>query len=293
MEKITDISPYLEKQQKIVEKALDQLLPPTNTRPERLHQAMRYSMMAGGKRLRPILALATGEIFNAPAEKLLKPALALELFHTYTLIHDDLPCMDDDDLRRGKPTAHIQFDEATAVLAGDALLTLAFEWMAEGDVQLVSELARSGGHAGVVAGQIADLAAETTTPTADELDYIHLNKTAALLRCSIRVGGIVGGATSDQLERLSGFGNDIGLAFQIIDDILDATASTETLGKPAGSDQAQGKTTYIDLHGIDQARTRADLLYARGLQQLDQLDGLEDKVGHLKAIARFICERGY
>jgi geranylgeranyl pyrophosphate synthase len=280
--------PYLNSQRAAVESALEAHLPAADLRPARLHEAMRYSMMAGGKRLRPILAMATGELLHVEPELLLKPALALELFHTYTLIHDDLPCMDDDDLRRGRPTAHIQFDEATAVLAGDALLTLAFEWMAEGGAALVTELAQAGGHAGVIAGQIADLAAETKAPDADELDYIHLNKTAALLRCSIRVGAIIGKADSATLQNLTTFGEYIGLAFQIIDDILDATASTETLGKPAGSDQAQGKTTYVDLYGIEAARKRADDFFTSALDHLHRVDGNTEK---LEGIARFICER--
>ena len=287
---MTTISIYLKSKKQHIETTLEQFLPAADQRPERLHEAMRYSMMAGGKRLRPILALATGELLGADESALIKPALALELFHTYTLIHDDLPCMDDDDLRRGLPTAHKKFDEATAVLAGDALLTLAFEWMAERSATLVTELATAGGHAGVIAGQIADLAAETQTPDAEMLDYIHLNKTAALLRCSIRVGAIVGEADDATLNALSGFGEDLGLAFQIIDDILDATVDTETLGKPAGSDAAQGKTTYVDIYGIDAARKRADELYARGLDRLSSLPGDTET---LQGLAKFICDRGY
>ena len=285
-----DVNDYLERHKAWVERSLNEWMPSLHEPPTRLHDAMRYSVMAGGKRLRPILALAAGELVGADPGKLIKPALALEIFHTYTLIHDDLPCMDNDDLRRGIPTAHKKFDEATAVLAGDALLTLAFEWLAEHSAQLVTELASAGGHAGVIAGQVADLAAETTPPDAEMLDYIHLNKTAALLRCSIRIGAIVGEADSNTLEALSSFGNDIGLAFQIIDDILDATADTETLGKPAGSDQEQGKTTYVDLYGIDAARERADAMYQRALATLRHLEG---DTTVLEALARFICERGH
>lgn len=285
-----NLTDYMQRQKAWIERSLNEWLPDLQTPPTRLHDAMRYSVMAGGKRLRPILALATGELVDADPEKLIKPALALEIFHTYTLIHDDLPCMDDDDLRRGLPTAHKKFDEATAVLAGDALLTLSFEWLAEHSGQLVTELAMAGGHAGVIAGQVADLAAEKNPPDAQMLDYIHLNKTAALLRCSIRIGAIAGGASEETLNALSSFGTDIGLAFQIIDDILDSTADTDTLGKPAGSDQEQGKTTYVDVYGIDGARERATAMYQRAMATLREVDGDTTTLEHL---AQFICDRDH
>jgi len=285
-----NLTDYMQRQKAWIERSLNEWLPDLQTPPTRLHDAMRYSVMAGGKRLRPILALATGELVDADPEKLIKPALALEIFHTYTLIHDDLPCMDDDDLRRGLPTAHKKFDEATAVLAGDALLTLSFEWLAEHSGQLVTELAMAGGHAGVIAGQVADLAAEKNPPDAQMLDYIHLNKTAALLRCSIRIGAIAGKAPQETLNALSSFGTDIGLAFQIIDDILDSTADTDTLGKPAGSDQEQGKTTYVDVYGIDGARERATAMYQRAMATLREVDGDTTTLEHL---AQFICDRDH
>lgn len=254
-----------------VEAAIDSLAPAyagTESGPARIHQAMRYSLQAGGKRLRPVLALATSELFldqAADSSAALPAAVALECVHTYSLVHDDLPCMDNDDLRRGRPTAHKQFDEATALLAGDALLTHAFFILATHyaavpplAAALVRELSSAAGPARLVGGQMQDLLAEKKSDaTAAELEFIHLNKTAAMLEASLVMGGLVGGADEPALARLRRAGRHLGLAFQIIDDVLDATADSATLGKTAGKDARAGKTTYVSIHGLDTARRLA------------------------------------
>jgi geranylgeranyl pyrophosphate synthase len=264
-----------------VERGLDQFVPRADTRPARLHTAMRYSLEAGGKRLRPVLLLANAELFASrqvieaaetgiasseiqnPKSKIQNPlpaAVAIECVHTYSLIHDDLPCMDNDDLRRGRPTAHKQFDEATALLAGDALLTHAFALLAENysdklAAALVRELASAAGSRRLVGGQMEDLLAEKKSDaTADELEFIHLNKTAAMIEAALVMGGLIGGADEDAIATLRRAGRHLGLAFQIIDDILDATADTKTLGKTAGKDAKAGKTTFVKLHGIEASR---------------------------------------
>ncbi len=243
-----------------VERGLDDLLPPAGTRPARLHGAMRYSLQAGGKRLRPVLVLATADVFGAKADAL-PAAVAIECVHTYSLIHDDLPCMDNDDLRRGRPTAHRQFDEATALLAGDALLTLAFELLslnypAETGHGLVRELAAAAGSRELIGGQMDDLLAEKNSGlTPAELDQIHLRKTAAMIGAALAMGGLVGGVReAGLLDTLHLAGRHLGLAFQIVDDILDATADTATLGKTAGKDARAGKVTFVTLHGLDASR---------------------------------------
>ncbi len=257
-----------------VETALDLLVPAhvgAEPGPARIHDAMRYSVLAGGKRLRPVLALAATALFRpvvasaSERSPALPAAVALECVHTYSLVHDDLPCMDNDDLRRGRPTAHKRFDEATALLSGDALLTHAFLLLATHyaadprlATALVHELADAAGSARLVGGQMQDLLAEKKAdPTAAELDFIHLNKTAAMLEASFVMGGLVGGASPEALATLRAAGRHLGLAFQIIDDVLDATADSTTLGKTAGKDAKSGKTTYVSLHGIDAARRMA------------------------------------
>lgn len=287
----TDLQTYLEQQRKAVDHALDAYLPTLDTRPRRLHEAMRYSVMAGGKRLRPILCLVAAEAAGGQREDALYPALAIELLHTYTLIHDDLPCMDDDALRRGMPTCHIRFGEATAVLAGDALLTMAFDWIArEGDTKLVACLAKAGGSTGVIGGQVEDLAAEDQVPDEEMLDYIHRHKTAALIRASVEIGGLSAGVDAPGLKALGDYGERIGLAFQIIDDILDVTADTETLGKTAGSDEANNKMTYVALHGIDEARNQARLL----TEEATQIIAASSLQGErLEQIAASLTERTY
>ena len=240
-----------------VERGLDQFLPRADTRPARLHAAMRYSLEAGGKRLRPVLVLAAAELFGVRDDDALPAAVALECVHTYSLIHDDLPCMDNDDLRRGRPTAHKQFDEATALLAGDALLTHAFALLAGNypdklAAALVRELADAAGSRRLIGGQMEDLLAENKSDvTPGDLEFIHLNKTAAMLEAALVMGGLIGGANEDAIATLRRAGRHLGLAFQIIDDILDATADTATLGKTAGKDAKAGKTTFVKLHGLE------------------------------------------
>jgi geranylgeranyl diphosphate synthase, type II len=261
-----------------VERGIAEYVPPANTRPARLHTAMRYSLEAGGKRLRPVLVLAAAELFsadNGPAESRpskhddpaspvpdpLPAAVAVECIHTYSLIHDDLPSMDNDDLRRGRPTAHKAFDEATALLAGDALLTHAFVLLGSSYAAqpklaqaLVAELADAAGSRRLIGGQMEDLLAEKkANATADELEFIHLNKTAAMIEASLVMGGLIGAAAPGNVASLRQVGRHLGLAFQIVDDVLDATADTATLGKTAGKDAKAGKTTYVSMHGIENA----------------------------------------
>lgn len=236
---------YLEQQRARVEDALEAAMPPETTPPRRLHEAMRYSVLSGGKRLRPILALAAAECVGADTNTVMQPAIAVEILHTYTLIHDDLPCMDDDDERRGKPTSHKVFGEANAVLAGDALQALAFELATRSPVapeRVACELAMAAGSRGVVGGQVADIAADDQM-TQEQLTFIHQHKTADLFRAAIRMGAMAGGATNEQLEKLTTYGANVGLAFQVIDDILDA-------------DEESG-CSCVGLWGIEEAKRRA------------------------------------
>jgi len=272
-----------------VEAAIDSLVPAytgTATGPARIHQAMRYSLQAGGKRLRPVLTLAAADLFPVAmsareSSSALPAAVALECIHTYSLVHDDLPCMDNDDFRRGRPTVHKQFDEATALLTGDALLTQAFlllpiHYAATPPLAtpLVRELAAAAGSTRLVGGQMQDLLAEKKSDTtAAELEFIHLNKTAALLEASLVMGGLVGGADEPALTTLRAAGRHLGLAFQIIDDVLDATADSTTLGKTAGNDARAGKTTYVSLHGLDTARRMAGEQTDAALTALRALPG--------------------
>lgn len=261
MDFAADLSRFIRR----VEEGIDLHVPPARARPARLHEAMRYSLEAGGKRLRPVLVLATAERFGVRDDRALPAAVAIECIHTYSLIHDDLPCMDNDDLRRGRPTAHKAFDEATALLAGDALLTHAFALLATAHASqpelaaaLVRELADTAGSRRLIGGQMEDLLAEhKSDATADELEYIHLNKTAAMIEAALVMGGLVGSAKEEEVERLRAAGRHLGLAFQIVDDVLDATADSATLGKTAGKDARADKTTWVKLHGIDISRRMA------------------------------------
>jgi geranylgeranyl diphosphate synthase type II len=245
-----------------VENGMNLHVPPAAERPARLHTAMRYSLEAGGKRLRPVLVLAAAEFCGVTDDAAVPAAVALECVHTYSLIHDDLPCMDNDDLRRGRPTAHKAFDEATALLAGDALLTQAFALLATSYADrpalataLVRELADTAGSRRLIGGQMEDLLAEKKADaTAAELEFIHLNKTAAMIETSLVMGGLIGGADDVAVATLRRAGRHLGLAFQIIDDVLDATADSATLGKTPGKDARAGKTTYVGLHGLDPSR---------------------------------------
>ena len=290
-----DLHRYMEEKTRLVDEALDRVLPGEQERPARLHQAMRYSLFAGGKRLRPILCLAAAESLCGDGQPALMPALALECLHTYTLIHDDLPAMDNDDLRRGRPTSHKVFGEANAILAGDSLLTFAFELLARPShipaanaCRLAEELASASGSRGVTGGQFEDLAAEGQPPDPDRLEFIHINKTAKLIRAACRMGAIAAGAREEHLRLLSDYGDRIGLAFQIADDILNATATAEQLGKAAGSDAERNKMTYVALFGIDASREKAAALSGEATALIDRLP---QPSAPLKAIAEFIVAR--
>ena len=290
-----DLDAYMKERLAAVDAALDVFLPPETQRPETLHKAMRYSVFAGGKRLRPILVMAGAEAVGGSAEQVMPTACAMELIHTYSLVHDDLPAMDNDDFRRGVPTNHKVFGEATAILAGDALLTLAFRLVADNvrqtnrsALEVVVDIADAAGHGGMVAGQVADLEAEGRQVGAETVDYIHAHKTGALIRTSLRVGARLCGATAEQVHILSVAGADLGLAFQIVDDILDVVASSEELGKTAGKDQIQQKATYPAIHGLEASRARAR----------DLIDGADAALAALgpraepsRALGRFILER--
>lgn len=279
-----------------VDARLDQLIPAESIEPTSVHQAMRWSLFAGGKRLRPALLLATGRAFGAKDSSLLDAACALEMIHTYSLIHDDLPAMDDDDLRRGRPTCHIRYTEATAILAGDALQTLAFQTIAEAEalesevrVRVIQEVARAAGTPfGMVAGQAYDLAAESREVTGTELERIHRYKTGALIAVAVRCGAIISGARDADVEAITQYGRLLGLLFQITDDLLDVTATLEDLGKTPGKDARARKATYPALYGIEDARERARSVHAGACAALEQVENGTDT---LRAIADFILAR--
>jgi len=275
---------------------LDSVLPGLDVEPCRLHEAMRYSVFNGGKRVRPLLVYAAGECLQVPASRLDSPAAAIELIHAFSLVHDDLPSMDDDDLRRGLPTVHRQFDEATAILAADALQPLAFSVLTEIDdissdtrVRLVQLLANACGSIGMTGGQSMDLRAEGRTLGAEELEHMYALKTGALIHASIMSACLLAEPLApDYAAALDGFGRAIGVAFQIRDDILDVEGQTEVIGKPVGSDVRLNKATYPGALGLEASRKRCDELLAEGLQYLDVLDSTES----LAWLARFIVDRG-
>ena len=280
----------------LIEVELNNLLPSTATAPEKIHQAIRWSVFAGGKRFRPALLLATGEAFSAPVSILIKTACAFEMVHTYSLIHDDLPAMDNDDLRRGRPTCHVRFDEATAILAGDALQTLAFRTIAHDDalsaetrIAIVSELARAAGTPdGMVAGQALDMEAETRQVNGAQLEEIHRLKTGALIVAAARSGAIIGGASENELAAITSYGSHLGLLFQITDDFLDVTATAEALGKTPGKDARSNKATYPALHGMEETRAAAEDAHRAACASLDELDRPTEV---LRRIADFILHR--
>ena len=263
-----------------VEVELNNLLPPAGAAPEKVHHAIRWSVFAGGKRFRPALLLATGQAFGAENKRLIKTACAFEMIHTYSLIHDDLPAMDDDDLRRGRPTCHVRFDEATAILAGDALQTLAFQTVANDDeldaltrVKLISELARAAATPdGMVAGQALDMEAEARQVNGAQLEEIHRLKTGALITAAARCGAIIGSADEDELTAITSYGAQLGLLFQITDDLLDITASAADLGKTPGKDVQSRKATYPALYGIEEAREKAVKAHRAACEALEQID---------------------
>ncbi|MBC2607801.1 polyprenyl synthetase family protein [Pelagicoccus albus] len=277
-----------------IESAIEEYLPTAQTRPSHIHEAMLYSLRAGGKRLRPILVLAARELFGGEAIAM-PAAISVESLHTYSLIHDDLPSIDDGDLRRGKPTCHKQFDEATAVLAGDALLTYAFQLLAKhyGDspeicTKLVAELSDTAGSERLIGGQMEDILGEGAPLSEDTLNFIHLNKTSALIECCLVMGGIVGQADAGQIESLRAYGREIGIAFQIIDDILDATSDEATLGKNTGSDAEMEKTTYVKLHGLEKSRQLAAQRTGRAIELCSELPG---DTSFLEGLASYLENR--
>jgi geranylgeranyl diphosphate synthase type II len=286
---------YVAQQQKLVDTELDRLIPAATVPPETIHQAMRYSVFAGGKRVRPLLCLAAAEAAGGNAAQTLTAACALELIHTYSLIHDDLPALDNDDYRRGILTCHKKFGEAMAILTGDALLTLAFEVLAVMDApadvkaRLVAELAAAAGSVGgMIAGQVEDLAGENCRPTPELLETIHRAKTGALLTASVRMGALCAGAAEDDLERLTCYGRHAGLAFQIVDDILDVEQSSEALGKTAGKDAEQHKITFPAVYGLEQSHRMAEA-ECRGA--LEALAPFGARALRLREIADFIVQR--
>jgi geranylgeranyl diphosphate synthase type II len=279
---------YLGQQQRLVDAELDRLVPPESTDPQTIHRAMRYSLFAGGKRIRPILCIEAARTVTDDCAGVIAAACSLELIHTYSLIHDDLPAMDNDDYRRGKLTNHKVFGDGIAVLAGDALLTLAFEVLARIDAEaerrtrLIVELAVSSGTVGgMIGGQVADLEGEGKRPDAQLLETIHRAKTGALLRASLRMGAIYAGATDQQYQALSCYGEHVGLAFQIVDDILDVEQSSEELGKTAGKDAAQHKITFPAVYGLEESRHMAQVECGRAHAVLEPFGGRAERLHEL------------
>jgi geranylgeranyl diphosphate synthase, type II len=286
---------FFEEDLQLVDAALERLLPAANTPPLSIHEAMRYSVFAGGKRIRPILCLEAARIFTSDVNPALHPACAIEFIHTYSLIHDDLPALDNDDLRRGKPTCHKKFGEAIAILAGDALLTLAFETIgatpAASDlrVKILTEVATCAGTVnGMVGGQVADLEAEGKGVGPETLEYIHRSKTAALIRASITAGATCAGASDEDVARLRHFGETIGWAFQVTDDILDVEESSAALGKTAGKDVAQQKATYPSVFGLERSHQIANDLAS---QAIADLAPYTDRATRLRQVAQFLIRR--
>jgi geranylgeranyl diphosphate synthase type II len=289
----------LEERRQLFEQALERSLPPQDAWPATIHRAVRYSLFAGGKRIRPLLALAAGEAVGGDRDEVLPLACAAEMIHTFSLIHDDLPAMDDDDLRRGKPASHKVFGEAIAILAGDALLTRAFELMTSVPpgwdparvrrrIDATAILGEACGTSGLIGGQVADLEASDRAIERGELERIHRAKTGALLAACVRGGAILGGAAAAELALLQAYGAAVGLAFQVVDDILDATESPEQLGKTAGKDGSAGKATYVRLYGLDESRRRARDLLSEALEALSPLG---ERGELLAMLARRVVER--
>lgn len=293
-----NLKKYLIARQKLIDRALDRYLPKANTKPATLHKAMRYSLFAGGKRLRPILCLAATEACRGSSEDALPLACALECIHTYSLVHDDLPSMDNDDFRRGRPTCHKVFGDGIAVLTGDALLTIAFEIVSKAkptsryDVStLLRETAVAAGSQKLIAGQVADLEAEGKKVRHDQLKFIHENKTAAILKTSVRLGAMSANADARKLGAITQFGQRLGLAFQIIDDILDVTQTSEILGKSAGKDVAAKKATYPAVIGLEKSRAEARRLTQQAHDSLSVFSSSDAQPLH--ALANYLLEREY
>ncbi|MDC7704271.1 polyprenyl synthetase family protein [Vogesella indigofera] len=285
--------------QQYVENALEAALPDEQRAPQQLHQAMRYSTLQGGKRVRPLLAFAAGELVAADAANLARVACAVEMIHAYSLVHDDMPCMDDDVLRRGKPTCHVAYDEATALLVGDALQTLAFELLSrpmdgvlpQQQLTMVATLATASGHAGMAGGQAIDLASVGRSLNQTELEFMHCMKTGALIRAAVLLGAMCGQPLSaEETDSLDHFAKRMGLAFQVVDDVLDVEADTATLGKTAGKDEANDKPTYVSLMGLQEAKQFARELYNDALAALSPFG---DKAARLKQLADYIVARSF
>ena len=295
---LINLEEYLAERVRLVDEALSRWLPGEETLPSSLHQAMRYSVFAGGKRLRPVLMIAACESVGGAPDKVLHAACAMEMIHTYSLIHDDLPAMDDDDLRRGQPTNHKVYGEATAILAGDALLTEAFRLVADPEankevppqvaVKVVEIIARHAGSQGMVGGQVVDMESEGKEIDFPTLEYIHTHKTGALILASVKIGGLLGGGNEAQITALTRFGGAAGLAFQVADDILDVVGNQAEMGKDVGSDQARGKATYPAMLGITQARQRARELCDLAV---DALSPLGEGAEPLRRLAHYIVNR--
>ncbi len=290
----------LEKRSAIVNRALDRFLPPAGEYPAIIHEAGRYSLFAGGKRLRPVLAMAAAEILGGNVEDMLPAACSLELIHTYSLIHDDLPAMDDDDLRRGMPTCHKKFGEAIAILAGDALLTMAFEMVTrctqtglitpERLLRVVAEISSAAGTKGLIGGQVVDVTSASHSVDGETLAYIHRNKTGAMYRVSVRTGAILSGAGEDDLNRLTEYAEHLGMSFQITDDILDIAGDEKKLGKPVKSDIKMNKATYPALYGMDNARKMAREEMEKALLAIRVYGG---RAGFLEELVRFVVSRDH
>jgi farnesyl diphosphate synthase len=293
-----DFQSWIAAHQARFEEVLRGLLPRAEIAPQRLHEAMRYAVLDGGKRVRPLLAFAAGELAGADTARVDIAAAAVELIHAYSLVHDDMPCMDDDVLRRGKPTCHVQYDEATALLVGDSLQTLAFQLLAEHrlnddaarQLEMVKLLALASGSRGMAGGQAIDLASVGKSLTLPELEFMHIHKTGALIRAAVLLGAQCGSVSVEQLDRLDHFGKLIGLAFQVVDDVLDCEADTATLGKTAGKDADNDKPTYVSLLGIQGARDMAQRLHR---EALETLAGFGDEAQRLRELADFIVLRKF
>jgi geranylgeranyl diphosphate synthase type II len=293
-----NIVEYLERKRIEVDRFLDLVAPPSVAPPTTLHESMRYSLLAGGKRIRPILTIAAAEAIGSTAPGLMPVACSLEFIHTYSLIHDDLPAMDNDDFRRGKPTNHKVYGEAMAILAGDALLTMAFDMISRPDlmkgcdpvrqVRLIQELAYGSGNGGMVGGQVFDIQAENIDIDLATLQTIHKHKTGMLIRAAVRMGAVAAGATDRQLDDLTGYAENIGLAFQIADDVLNVTGTREELGKNPNTDAERGKKTYPTFYGVEGAKQLADDCVTRAI---DRLSSFGPSADPLRGIARYITSR--
>ena len=293
-----DFSAWMTIIQRRTETALERCLPSPATAPQRLHEAMRYSVLGGGKRMRPLLCHAAGEAVSADPQRVDSAACAVELIHAYSLVHDDLPCMDNDVLRRGRPTCHVEYDEATALLVGDALQTLAFQLLAENtaaptperQLAMLTLLAQSAGSRGMAGGQAIDLAAVGMALSIEELEFMHIHKTGALIRAAVLLGAHAGAADEAALQVLGHFANRAGLLFQVVDDILDAEGSTVTLGKTAGKDAAQDKPTYVSMIGLQRAKELAASLREEAHAALADL---QCDTGRLAAVTDYIADRSF